>query len=73
MNVTRLTVAGYDDDNSMFAVSVVAGRASVILTLTDESGETVKSMWQETADTFEAVRDLVGRVVEGPTPAPSRP
>lgn len=39
MRVTGMTVAGYDDDGSMFAVTVTAGRASVILSYTDEEGE----------------------------------
>jgi hypothetical protein len=71
MRFTKLTVAGYDEDASMFAISVAAGRASVILTRTDEQGETARSMWQETVDTFEAVRDLVQRIVDVPVPVPA--
>lgn len=71
MHVTEMLVAGYDDDKAMFAVSLSAGNASVILTNTDEEGETVRSAWQEATDTFDAVRDLVERIVSTPAAASS--
>lgn len=71
MRVTKMLVAGYDEDKSMFVVTVVGGKASVILTNTNEQGETVRSAWKETTDTLDAVRDLVERIVSTPTAASS--
>lgn len=68
MRVTKMLVAGYGEGNSMFVVTLADGSASVILTKTDENGETVRSAWKEAADTFDAVRDLVERIVGAPVP-----
>jgi hypothetical protein len=69
MRLTRLMIAGYDEDRSSFTVSVADGSASVLLTGTDEQGKTVSSMWRETADTLDAVGNLVERIVGAPTAA----
>jgi hypothetical protein len=66
MHVTEMLIAGYDEDKSMFAVSLVDGHASVILTHTDGGGETVRSAWRQAVDSFDEVRDLVERIVDAP-------
>lgn len=45
MQVTEMLVTGYDGNEPIFAVNLVPGQANIVLT--DETGETVKSAWQQ--------------------------
>ena len=69
MHVTEMLLTGYDDNEPVFAVSLVPGEARIVLT--GETDETVKSAWQHATDAFSAVSGLIEDIVGASTPASS--
>lgn len=69
---TEMLITGYDGDDSVFAVTITPGRATVVLTRTNEHGETVvDSNWKQATDAFTALRDVLDRLVSAPAPPSS--
>lgn len=67
MPVNDMLITGYYGDNSVFAVNVAPGRATVVLTHTDKQGDTVvDATWKQTTDAFVALRDVLDRLVATP-------
>lgn len=72
MSVDDLLITGYYGDKSRFAVNVEPGRATVVLTCTNEQGEdVVDATWQQATDAFTALRDVLDRLVSNPPSASS--
>lgn len=64
MSTTEMLITGYDGDDAVFAVNITPGRATVVLTRTNEQGETVvDSNWKQATDAFTALRDVLDRLV----------
>lgn len=72
MRITEMLVFGYDGTSSVFAVNLVADAATVVLTYTNEHGETVvDSAWEQASDAFTAVHGPLNRLVgAAPTGSP---
>ena len=74
MPVNEMLITGYHEDNSVFAVNVAPGRATVVLTRTNEQGETVvETTWKQATDAFTALRDVLDRLVDATPEAYPQP
>jgi hypothetical protein len=74
MPVDEMLITAYHGDNSVFAVNLAPGRATVVLTRTNEQGETaVETTWKQTSDAFTALRDVLDRLVHAAPKASSQP
>jgi hypothetical protein len=63
MQITELLITGYDGEDAVFAVTLAPNEANVVLTSTDDNGETVvDSAWRQATDAFAEVQGLLERV-----------
>ncbi|HZM76487.1 MAG TPA: hypothetical protein VFC19_12210 [Candidatus Limnocylindrales bacterium] len=64
MHLTELLVTGYDGNEAVFAVTLAPDEANVVLTSTDDNGETVvDSARRQATDIFAEIQELLEQVV----------
>lgn len=67
MHITELLVTAYNGDEPVLAINLEPDTATVAVTGTDGSGDTVVgSAWNQTSQAFAAVRQLIEDLAAAP-------
>lgn len=69
MHLTELLVTGYDGNDAVLAVNLKPNEAKVVLTSTNDNGETIvaDAATEQATDAFAQVRGLLDHLMKAPT------